>query len=86
MTQGPKKLLDQVRDAIRLKHYAHSTEKTCGYWAKRFVVHKDKQHPPEMADKEISEFLTYLAVEEHVAASTQTRPSVGARHAVPLGS
>ena len=73
MTQRPKKLLDQVRDAIRLKHYAYSTEKTYVYWAERFVLYHDKQHPREMAEKEISEFLTYLAVEEHVAASTQNQ-------------
>jgi integron integrase len=73
MTQRPKKLLDQVRDAIRLKHYAYSTEKSYVYWAKRFVLYHHKQHPREMAEKEISEFLTYLAVEEHVAASTQNQ-------------
>jgi hypothetical protein len=39
MTQQPKKLLDQVRDAIQLKHYAYSTEKTYVYWAKRFVLY-----------------------------------------------
>ena len=72
MTQGPKKLLDQVRDAIRLKHYAYSSEKTHVYWPKRFVLYHDKQHPQEMAEKEINEFLTYLAVEEHVAALTKT--------------
>jgi len=74
MTQGPKKLLDQVRDAIRLKHYAYSSEKTHVYWAKRFVLYHDKQHPQEMAEKEISELLTYLAMEEHLAASTQSQP------------
>ena len=73
MTQQPKKLLDQVRDAIRLKHYAYSTEKTYVYWAKRFVLYHNKRHPLEMGEKEISEFLTYLAVEENVAASTQNQ-------------
>ena len=73
MTQRPKKLLDQVRDAIRLKHYAYSTEKTYVYWAKRFVLYHNKRHPLEMSEKEISEFLTYLAVEENVAASTQNQ-------------
>jgi site-specific recombinase XerD len=71
MPQRPKKLLDQVRDAIRLKHYAYSTEKTYVYWAKRFVLYHSKGHPLEMGEKEISEFLTYLPVEENVAASTQ---------------
>ena len=73
MTQRPKKLLDQVRDAIRLKHYAYNTEKTYVYWAKRFVLYHDERHPLEMGEKEISEFLTYLAVEEKVAASTQNQ-------------
>jgi integron integrase len=73
MPQRPKKLLDQVRDAIRLKHYAYSTEKTYVYWAKRFVLYHNKRHPLEMGEKEISEFLTYLAVEGNVAASTQNQ-------------
>ena len=73
MTQQPKKLLDQVRDAIRLKHYAYSTEKTYVYWAKRFVLYHKKRHPLDRGEKEISEFLTYLAVEENVAASTQNQ-------------
>ncbi len=51
MPQRPMKLLDQVRDAIRLKHYAYSTEKTYVYWAKRSVVYHDKRHPQEMGEK-----------------------------------
>jgi integron integrase len=62
-----------VRDAIRLKHYAYSTEKTYVHWAKRFVLYHNKRHPLEMGETEISEFLTYLAVEENVAASTQNQ-------------
>ncbi len=52
MTQQPKKLLDKVRDAIRLKHYAYSTEKTYVYWTKRFVLYHNKRHPLEMGEKE----------------------------------
>jgi len=73
MTQQPKKLLDQVRDAIRLKHYDYSTEKTDVYWAKRFVLYHNKRHPLEMGEKEIGEFLTYLTAEENVAALTQNQ-------------
>ena len=73
MTQRPRKLLDQVRDAIRLKDYAYSTEKTYVYWAKRFVLHHKKRNPLEMGQEEISDFLTYLAVEGNVAASTQNQ-------------
>jgi hypothetical protein len=46
MAARPRRLLDQVRDAIRVKHYAHSTEKTYVYWAKRFVPYHSKRHPP----------------------------------------
>ena len=45
MTQGPKKLLDQVRDTARLKQYANRAEKTCVYWAKPFVLCHEKRHP-----------------------------------------
>jgi hypothetical protein len=73
MIQRPKTLLDRIRDAIRLKHYAYSTGKTYVYWAKRLVLYHNKRHPLEMGEKGISEFLTYLAVEQHVAASTQNQ-------------
>ena len=73
MTQRPKKLLVQVGDAMRLKHYAYSTKKTYVYWAKRFVLCRNQRHPLEMGEKEISQFLTYLAVEENVGASTQNQ-------------
>jgi hypothetical protein len=72
MTQQPKKLLDQVRNAIRFKHYAYSTEKTYVHWAKRFVLYHYKQHPLEMGEQETSGFLTYLVVQENVAAPTQS--------------
>lgn len=52
------RLLDQVRHAIRRKHYSYSTEKTYIDWIKRFIFFHDKTHPKEMGDKEISEFLT----------------------------
>ena len=64
MIQQPKKILEQVRGAIRQKHYACSTEKTKFYWAKCFVLSHDKSNPLEMASEEISEFVTHLAVEQ----------------------
>ncbi|MEA3327853.1 MAG: site-specific integrase [Chloroflexota bacterium] len=73
MTQQPKKLLDEVCDAIRLKHYAYSTEKTYVYWTKRFVLYHNKRHLLKIGEKEISEFLTHLAIEKSVAASTQNQ-------------
>jgi integron integrase len=72
-SQPKKKLLDQVRDAIRLKHYSIRTEEAYVHWIKRFILFHQKRHPREMGTLEIEQFLTHLAVEEHVAASTQNQ-------------
>jgi integron integrase len=68
-----KKLLDRVRDVIRTKHYALRTEQSYVDWIKRFILFHDKRHPQEMGVSEIEEYLTYLAVERNVAASTQNQ-------------
>jgi len=73
MEQRPKKLLEQVSDVIRLKHYSYKTEKSYVNWIKRYILFHHERHPREMNGKEIEEFLTYLAVEENVAASTQNQ-------------
>lgn len=73
MEQRPKKLLEQVSDVIRLKHYSYKTEKSYINWIKRYILFHNKRHPREMGGKEIEEFLTYLTVEENVAASTQNQ-------------
>lgn len=67
---GKPKLLDQVRIAIRTKHYSYRTEEAYVNWTKRFVLFHDERHPAEMGEKEINQFLTYLAVKKRVAAST----------------
>ena len=67
------KLLDQVRDKIRLKHYSIRTEQTYVDWIKRFVLFNNKRHPAEMGAAEVEAFLTHLAVEGKVAASTQNQ-------------
>ncbi len=64
----PKKLLDQVRDAIRLKHYSWRTEESyvnadCVHWVKRFILFHDKRHPNDMGRPEIEAFLTGLATQ-----------------------
>lgn len=69
----PKKLLDQVRDVLRTLHYSMRTEEAYLQWIKRYVLFHNKRHPNEMREKEITEFLTHLAVKEHVAASTQNQ-------------
>jgi integron integrase len=67
------KLLDQVRDKIRLKHYSWATEKTYVDWIRRFILFHDKQHPSEMGSLEVEAFLSHLASERNVAASTQNQ-------------
>ncbi|MFZ3087004.1 MAG: integron integrase [Methylotenera sp.] len=69
----PPKLLDQVRGKIRLKHYSIRTEQAYLDWIKRFILHFDKRHPSEMGSVEVEVFLTYLAVERNVSASTQNQ-------------
>lgn len=73
MAQQSKKLLDQVRDAIRRKHYAYRTEETYVSWIKQFILYHKKRHPQEMGAVEVEAFLTYLACERNVAASTQNQ-------------
>lgn len=73
MENRPKKLLDQVRDAIRVKHYARNTEQSYVYWIKKYILFHNKRHPKEMGTSEVQSFLTHLALEEHISASTQNQ-------------
>ena len=73
MSNPPKRLLDQVRDRIRLKHYSIRTEESYLSWIKRFILYHGKRHPKDMGEKEIEAFLTHLAVELKVASSTQNQ-------------
>mgnify|MGYP003864029729 CR=1 FL=1 len=73
MEPRPKKLLDQLRDVIRLKHYAYRTEETYVQWVKRFILFHEKRHLREMGRAEIEAFLTDLAVQQQVTASTQNQ-------------
>jgi site-specific recombinase XerD len=72
MNQKPK-LLDQVRAVARARHLSHKTEDAYHNFIKRFILFHDKRHPREMGTEEISAFLTHLAVQEKVAASTQNQ-------------
>jgi hypothetical protein len=67
------KLLDQVRQAIRTRHYSYMTEKAYVGWIKRFIFFHNKRHPVEMAEAEIAQFLSSLASDSHVSASTQNQ-------------
>ncbi len=68
-----KKLLDIVRDKIRLKHYSIKTERSYIGWIKRYILFHGKRHPAKMGKAEIEAFLTWLAREKNVAPSTQNQ-------------
>ena len=72
MNNQPK-LLDIVRNKIRLKHYSIRTEEAYVSWIKRYIYFHDKRYPKDMGKKEIEAFLTDLAVKGNVAASTQNQ-------------
>jgi integron integrase len=67
------KLLQHVRDAIRARHYARRTERAYVGWVRRFIIFHGKRHPSEMGGAEVTEFLTSLAVDRRVSASTQNQ-------------
>ena len=70
---SPPRLLDRVRGKIRLKHYSIRTEEQYANWIKRFILFHGKKHPESMGAPEVEAFLTNLAVEGKVAASTQNQ-------------
>jgi integron integrase len=68
-----KKLLDQVREQIRVRHYSMKTEKSYISWIKRYIFFHHKKHPIEMGKEEIEAFLTHLAIDRKVSATTQNQ-------------
>ena len=72
--EAPKpRLLDRVREAIRARHYSRRTEKAYVDWIRRYIFFHHKRHPMEMGADEVTAFLTSLAVQGKVAASTQNQ-------------
>jgi len=67
------KLLDQVREKIRLRHYSIRTEQSYLDWIKRYILFHNKKHPKDMGAPQVEAFLTHLAVKRNVAASTQNQ-------------
>jgi len=72
-TDRKPKLMDRLREALRSRHYSRRTEQTYCHWVKRFIFFHKVRHPAEMAEPEINDFLTHLAVKEKVSASTQNQ-------------
>jgi integron integrase len=69
----PPKLLEQVSAKMRVKHYSLRTEKSYIDWIKRYIWHHGKRHPKDIGAAEVEAFLTHLAVERNVSASTQNQ-------------
>lgn len=65
------KLLDRLREAIRARHYSYRTEESYVHWVRRFIVFHGKKHPADMGKSHVEAFLTHLAIDRNVAASTQ---------------
>lgn len=70
---GAPRLMDQVRDVLRVHHYSLRTEQSYTHWIKRFILFHGKRHPRDMGKDEIAAFLTHLAVQKDVSASTQNQ-------------
>ena len=73
MRNPPKNLLDRVRQSIRLKNYSIRTEQAYVSWVRRFILFHDKRHPGQMGSAQVERFLSHLAVDRNVAASTQNQ-------------
>jgi len=67
------RLLDQVREALRLRHYSRRTERAYVAWMRRYILFHGKRHPAEMGGEEVTRFLSSLAVDRKVSASTQNQ-------------
>lgn len=72
MGEAPK-LLQRVRAEIRVRHYSRRTEEAYVHWIRRYIVFHGRRHPSELGSADVKEFLTWLAVDRHVAASTQNQ-------------
>jgi hypothetical protein len=67
------RLLDRVREALRVRHYSRRTEEAYVAWIRRYIFFHGKRHPGELGGPDVTRFLSALAVEGHVAASTQNQ-------------
>ena len=66
-------LLEHVRQELRVRHYSRRTEESYLGWIRRFIVFHGKRHPGDMGETEVEAFLSYLAAERQVSASTQNQ-------------
>lgn len=73
VTRQPKLLLDRMREHMRTRHYSLRTEQTYVDWARRYILYHNRRHPRDMGAAEVEQFLTHLAVDRQVGASTQNQ-------------
>ncbi len=71
--RGPSPFLEQVRAAIRVRHYSIRTEDSYLFWVRRFILFHGKRHPRDLGESQVGEFLTHLAVDRRVSTSTQNQ-------------
>ncbi len=69
----PPRLLDEVRNALRVRHYSRRTEKAYVLWIRRYILFHGKRHPADMGEPEVVRFLSMLATKGKVSASTQNQ-------------
>mgnify|MGYP000238057345 CR=1 FL=1 len=69
----PVRLMDQLRNKLRYKHYSLNTERTYCHWTKEYILFHNKQHPKDLSSDAIAHFLSYLAIKRNVSASTQNQ-------------
>ena len=74
---SPPRLMDRMREQLRSRHYSRRTEQAYCLWVRRFIVFHGGRHPADMDEVQINEFLTHLAVDERVSASTQNQALSG---------
>ena len=67
------KLVDEIRNVLRVKNYSYRTEKTYIHWIKKFILFHNKKHPLQMGEIEISQYVNFLAINQKVSASTQNQ-------------
>jgi hypothetical protein len=82
MIERPQKLLEQMRDALRVKHYSYHTEVSYVSWIRRYILFHNKRHPQDMGRAEMEVFFSHLAVVERISA--RYLPTVLSKAAVQL--
>lgn len=73
MKKNPPKLLDQLADAIRVRNYSYRTEQAYSMWVRQYIRFHKLNHPQEMAEEEVTEFLNHLSLERRVSPNTQNQ-------------